>query len=54
MASAEPVTIDSDMNLVVRVSNVGQELKVTSTVGDDVTVKTYSFNNLVLTPKATE
>lgn len=49
--SQEPVTIDSDMNLVVRVSNVGQALKVVSTTSDGSSTMTYYFNGLVLEPK---
>lgn len=43
-----PVTLDSDMNIVLLIKNNSQSVKVTSKKDDDVTSKTYSLTNLVL------
>lgn len=42
------ITLDNDMNCVLRVTSKDQRLKVTTTLGDDVVVKTYSLSGLVL------
>ena len=42
------ITLDNDMNCVLRVTSKDQKLKVTTTLGDDVVTKTFSLAGLVL------
>lgn len=43
-----PVTLDSDMNIVILIKNTSQTIKVTSKKGTDTITKIYSLTNLVL------
>ena len=48
LSGQSEVTLDSDMNCVLRVTSKDQKLKVTTTLGDDTVVKTFSLAGLVL------
>ena len=50
--SGNVVTLDSDMNLVVRLTGVGQALRFVTTVDGKTTSKVYALNNLTLAPKS--
>ena len=47
LSGQSEVTLDSDMNCVLRVTSKDQKLKVTTTLGDDTVVKTFSLAGLV-------
>lgn len=48
LSGQSEVTLDSDMNCVLRVTSRDQKLKVTTTLGNDTVVKTFSLAGLVL------
>ena len=48
LSGQSEVTLDSDMNCVLRVTSKDQKLKVTTTLGNDTVVKTFSLAGLVL------
>lgn len=48
LSGQEAVTLDNDMNCVLRVTSKDQKLKVTTTLGNDTVVKTFSLAGLVL------
>ena len=43
-----PVTLDSDMNIVLRIKNNAQSVKVIATKGEASVTKTYALTNLEL------
>ena len=47
-----PITLDSNNNAVVRITNNNQKIKVTSTVGDESVTKVYSLRLLNLETQA--
>lgn len=46
--SATPVTLDSDMNIVLRIKNRTQKIKVVTTLNGDTVTKVYSLASLTL------
>ena len=46
-----PVTLESDMNIVLLIKNTTQSIKVISTLGKETITKTYALTNLTLTPQ---
>lgn len=46
--SVEPIELDDDGLIVLRITNNNQTIRVVGTKGDEVTVKRYSLSNLTL------
>lgn len=47
-----PVTLDSDMNIVLFIKSTAQSIKVVTTMGEESIEKVFSLTNLTLEPAA--
>lgn len=47
-SEGHPVELDSDMNIVIRVTNIDQKVKVVTTKSGASVTKIFSLNDLIL------